>query len=98
MVLHQAGFTVSVVNPAARLREMRRGQRERSGNWRADYLETRTVGSPGGRMEKGRESGTSPAAYPTWVIRSQTSTFLSIEVLKMPGEFFLREQGEDEHS
>jgi|GEM_PF-6724959 hypothetical protein len=49
-------------------------------------------------MEKGRESGTSPAAYPTWVIRSQTSTFLSIEVLKMLGEFFLREQGEDEHS
>jgi hypothetical protein len=28
-----------------RRREMRRGQRERSGNWRADYLETRTVGS-----------------------------------------------------
>jgi hypothetical protein len=28
-----------------RLREMRTGQRERSGNWRADYLETRTVGS-----------------------------------------------------
>ncbi len=31
-----------------RLREMRRGQRERSGNWRADYLETRTVGSEEG--------------------------------------------------
>jgi len=26
------------------LREMRTGQRERSGNRRADYLETRTVG------------------------------------------------------
>ena len=48
-----------------RLREMRRGQRARSGNWRADYLETRTVGSPGGRMKKGHESGTSSAAYPT---------------------------------
>jgi hypothetical protein len=24
-------------------------------------------------MEKGRESGTSPGAYPTWVIRSKTS-------------------------
>jgi hypothetical protein len=54
-----------------RLREMRRGQRARSGNWRADYLETRTVGSPGGRREKGRESGTSPAAYPTSDIRSK---------------------------
>ena len=31
-----------------RLREMRRGQRVRSGNWRADYLETRTVGSEEG--------------------------------------------------
>jgi hypothetical protein len=31
-----------------RRREMRRGQRERSGNWRADYLETRTVGSEEG--------------------------------------------------
>src|SRR5258708_25335549 len=31
-----------------RLREMRRGQRARSGNWRADYLETRTVGSEEG--------------------------------------------------
>ena len=30
-----------------RLREMRRGQRARSGNWRADYLETRTSGSEG---------------------------------------------------
>src|SRR6266516_7081192 len=57
-----------------RRREMRRGQKERSGNWRADYLETRTVGSPGGRREKGRESGTSPAAYPTWDIRSKTRT------------------------
>ena len=54
-----------------RLREMRRGQRARSGNWRADYLETRTVGSPGGRMKKGHESGTSSAAYPTWNIRSK---------------------------
>jgi hypothetical protein len=31
-----------------RRREMRRGQRERSGNWRADYLETRTVGAEEG--------------------------------------------------
>src|SRR5438105_9986409 len=31
-----------------RLREMRKGQRERSVNWRADYLETRTVGSEEG--------------------------------------------------
>src|SRR5260221_10210271 len=35
-----------------RLREMRRGQRERSGNWRADYLETRTVGSEEGGWKR----------------------------------------------
>src|SRR6266568_556978 len=50
-----------------RRRAMRRGPRERSGNWRADYLETRTVGSPGARREKGCKSSTSPAAYPTCV-------------------------------
>ncbi len=54
-----------------RRRAMRRGPRERSGNWRADYLETRTVGSPGARREKGCKSSTSPAAYPTWHIRSK---------------------------
>src|SRR5215472_6121886 len=51
-----------------RLRGMRRGQRERSGSGLADYLETCTVGSHGGRMEKDRESGTSPAAYPIFLI------------------------------
>src|SRR5260370_9830070 len=35
-----------------RLREMRRGQRERSGTWRADYLETRTVGSEEGGWKR----------------------------------------------
>jgi hypothetical protein len=35
-----------------RRREMRRGQRERSGNWRADYLETRTVGSEEGGWKR----------------------------------------------
>src|SRR5229473_8446971 len=35
-----------------RRRAMRRGQRERSGNWRADYLETRTVGSEEGGWKR----------------------------------------------
>src|SRR5713226_2525979 len=35
-----------------RLREMRIGQKERSGNWRADYLETRTVGSEEGGWKR----------------------------------------------
>src|SRR6266446_9737222 len=35
-----------------RLRETRRGQRERSGTWRADYLETRTVGSEEGGWKR----------------------------------------------
>src|SRR5947209_14833098 len=33
-------------------------------------LENKHVRFWGGRMEKGRESGTSSAAYPTWDIRS----------------------------
>src|SRR5260370_33566691 len=35
-----------------RLRERRRGQRERGGAWRADYLETRTVGSEEGGWKR----------------------------------------------
>ncbi len=44
-----------------RLREMRTGQRARSGNWRADYLETRTVGSEeGGWKRAAREAPRQP--------------------------------------
>src|SRR5260370_15778090 len=53
-----------------RLREIRTGQRERGGNWRAGCLECLHVRFSGGRMEKVRESGTSSAAYPTWCICS----------------------------
>jgi hypothetical protein len=60
-----------------RRREMRTGQRARSGNWRAGCLETSMSGSPGARMEKGRESGTSPAAYPTCYIRPLNQVFES---------------------
>jgi hypothetical protein len=48
-----------------------RGQRKRAGRHLAGAL----LHSPGGRMEKGRESGTSSAAYPTWDIRSQHPFF-----------------------
>src|SRR6266516_2958855 len=53
------------LEPDAATRNAERPKGEKRELWRADYLETRTVGSPGARREKGRESGTSPAAYPT---------------------------------
>src|ERR1051326_6646140 len=45
---------------------MRRGPRERSGNWRAGCLETRTSRSGRGRRKRTR-NGTSPAAYSIFV-------------------------------
>jgi len=38
-------------------------------------------------MEKGRESGTSSAAYPTWIIRSKMSVLVMILSLTSPPRY-----------
>ncbi len=60
-----------------RRREMRRGQRARSGNWRADYLETRTVGS--------EEGGGKRAAR---AVPRQPPILLGTSVRKIDNSFF----------
>jgi len=63
-----------------RLREMRRGQRERSGNWRADYLETRTVGSEegGGKRAARAVPRQPPILLSTSVLKNEKRTAFSI--------------------
>jgi hypothetical protein len=49
----------------ASMRENQRSHALAIHHWRADYAETCTVSSEGGRRKKGYLNSTSPAAYPT---------------------------------
>ncbi len=69
-----------------RLREMRRGQRERSGNWRADYLETRTVGSEEGGWKRAARAvpRQPPILLSTSVLKNEKRTaFFNCSLLQL---------------